>query len=175
MKFPLPSIFAIFALSLSACHADPAPTQAPAVEQASMPKLTAPTEPSHARTSQADPTTLLSGKLHNGMAYNELRKIALNRGWQPKPDARCMANVVGGNYQKLCSAHPELSDCRVCQEVPELSSCSADGHCLMQFSHENSDKTLQVGTYGEIGDWNASANQSKLSVTGWEYTAPVSH
>jgi hypothetical protein len=134
-----------------------------------------PVKTSQALDSQKDPAKLLNAGLHKGMAYSEFRKAVLDRGWQPKPDAQCMANVVGGNYQKLCSAHPELSDCRVCQEVPELSSCSADGHCLMQFSHDQSNKTLQVGTYGEIGDWNAPADKSRLSVTGWEYAAPTPH
>ncbi len=174
MKTVLAAFVATFALCLAACHAEPASSGAPTADtRAPMPASAASTQPVVGTSSAPDPARLLDGKLDKGMAYNEFRKIVMEHGWQPQPDAQCMANVVGGNYKKLCSEHPELDSCRACTEVRELSSCSGDGHCLMQFSHEGFDKTLQVGTYGEIGNWNAPAGKSTLSVTGWEYRAPA--
>lgn len=174
MKGLLAVSVATFALCLAACHAPPAP---PSVQAADTPALlpvsAVSIQPAVGASSAPDPALLLDGKLDKGMAYNEFRKIVIDHGWQPQPDAQCMANVVGGNYKKLCSEHPELSSCKACLEVRELSSCSGDGHCLMQFSHEGFGKTLQVSTYGEIGDWNAPAGKSTLSVTGWEYRSPA--
>lgn len=174
MKVLLASFAAALALWLAACHAEPASSGPQTADtRAPMPASATSTRPALGTSSAPDPALLLDGKLHKGMAYNEFRGIVIDHGWQPQPDAQCMANVVGGNYKKLCSEHPELGSCKACAEVRELSSCSGDGHCLMQFSHEGFDKTLQVGTYGEIGDWNAPADKSTLSVTGWEYRSPV--
>lgn len=174
MKGLLAAFVATFALYLAACHAGPASSGAQAADtRAPMPAGAASTPPPVGTSSAQDPALLLDDKLDRGMAYNEFRKIVIDHGWQPRPDAQCMANVVGGNYKTLCSEHPELGNCRACTEVRELSSCSGDGHCLMQFSHEGFDKTLEVGTYGEIGDWNAPADKSRLAVTGWEYRAPA--
>ncbi|ODV12173.1 MAG: hypothetical protein ABT19_11640 [Rhodanobacter sp. SCN 68-63] len=106
---------------------------------------------------------MLNGKLDKGMAYSEFRKIVLDRGWTPKPDDKCKANVVGGDYKTWCPAHPGDAMCKVCDEVPELSACSGDA------------KDLAVSTYGEINNWNAPADKSGLMVTGWEYDAPQAH
>jgi hypothetical protein len=174
MKRLLVAFVATFALWLTACHAAPAAPGAQAADtRAPIPASAASARSAVGTSSATDPDLVLDGKLSKGMAYNELRKIVIDHGWQPQPDAQCMANVVGGNYKKLCSEHPELGSCRACIDVRELSSCSGDGHCLMQFSHEGFGKTLQVGTYGEIGDWNAPAGKSTLSVTGWEYRSPA--
>ena len=174
MKGLLASFFAASAFWLAACHAEPASPEPQAADTRAPKSVSAAsTRSSMGGNSASDPALLLDGKLDKGMAYNEFRKIVIDHGWQPRPDAQCMANVVGGNYKKLCSEHPELGGCRACMEVRELSSCSGDGHCLMQFSHEGFGKTLQVSTYGEIGDWNAPAGKSSLSVTGWEYRSPA--
>jgi len=171
------SLLAVFvttsALWLAACHAEPASPGAQALDtRASEPATAASTLAAVGTSSASNSALLLDSKLDRGMAYNEFRKIVIDHGWQPQPDAQCMANVVGGNYKELCSEHPELGNCRACTELRELSSCSGDGHCLMQFNHEGFGKTLEVGTYGEIGDWNAPADKSTLSVTGWEYRSP---
>ena len=176
MKCPLAAFVAMSALWLSACHAEPAPSGAPAADtQASGPAVTS-SDPSAAGSTHApDPTSLLDAKLDKGMAYSEFRKIVLDRGWKPKPDAKCKANVVGGDYKTWCPAHPGDAMCKVCDEVPELSACSGDGHCLMQFTHTDVAKDLAVSTYGEINNWNAPADKSGLMVTGWEYDAPQAH
>jgi len=103
--------------------------------------------------------------LSEGMAYADLRKTVLAKGWKPKVDAQCKANVVGGNSDQVCKDHPD--QCKVCDDVPELSSCSGDGHCLMNFER-GAGETLAVSTYGEIADWNVSGTSSRLSVKWWD-------
>lgn len=172
MRLSICPFVVMFALCLTACHADPAPAQL-VDTQVSTPNSPASVEPAHAPAPEPDQATLLADRARKGMAYSDFRRIVLDQGWRPKPDAECLANVVGGDYNTWCPANPGDVMCRVCEEAPELSSCSGDGHCLMQFSHEGVDKTLAVGTYGEINDWNAPADKSRLSVTGWEYDAPA--
>ena len=95
------------------------------------------------------------------MAYADLRKAVLAKGWKPKVDAQCKVNVVGANFADVCKADPD--QCKVCDEVPELSSCSGDGHCLMNFERSNAE-ALAVSTNGEIADWNVSGESSRLTV-----------
>lgn len=103
--------------------------------------------------------------LSEGMAYADFRKAVLAKGWKPKVDAQCKANVVGGNFDQVCKDHPD--QCKVCDEVPELSSCSGDGHCLMNFGR-GAGQALAVSTYGEIADWTVSGASSRLSVKWWD-------
>jgi hypothetical protein len=103
--------------------------------------------------------------LSEGMAYADLRKAVLAKGWKPKVDAQCKANVVGGNADQVCQGNPAL--CKVCDELPELSSCSGDGHCLMNFER-GAGEALAVSTYGEIVDWNVPGKASRLSVKWWD-------
>jgi len=176
MKSVLASFGATLALWLTACHAEPASSGAQAADTpAPVPARAASARPATETSSVPDPALLLNGKLDKGMAYSEFRKIVLDRGWTPKPDDKCKANVVGGDYKTWCPAHPGDAMCKVCDEVPELSACSGDGHCLMQFTHTDVAKDLAVSTYGEINNWNAPADKSGLMVTGWEYDAPQAH
>lgn len=177
MKRLLVAFVATSALWLTACHAEPAsPTAQDADTPAPLPVTRAASTRPSAETGPASPSARWpDGKREKGMAYSEFRKLALDHGWQPKPDAQCAANVVGGDYKTWCPAHPDDVMCKICQEVPELSSCSGDGHCLMQFTHDGKDKDLAVGTYGDINTWNAPADKSRLMVTGLEYSAPEGH
>lgn len=176
MKRLLVAFIATSALWLTACHAEPpSPTAQAADTRTPMPARGSSTREAAGTSSSPDPASLLDGKLNKGMAYSKFRTLALDHGWKPKPDAQCMANVVGGDYKTWCPANPGDAMCKVCDEVPELSSCSGDGHCLMQFTHEGVDKELAVGTYGDINHWNAPADKAGLMVTGWEYDAPKAH
>lgn len=105
-----------------------------------------------------------------GMAYADLRKLVIDAGWRPVADPQCKANVIGESYANLCSAHPELDDCRVCDDTPELGSCSGDGYCGMTFMGKA--KKMQVTTYGMIEDRSISGDQSRLQVIGWKIEAP---
>ncbi|SEM10756.1 hypothetical protein SAMN05428989_3069 [Pseudoxanthomonas sp. GM95] len=98
------------------------------------------------------------------MPYAELRRIVLAQGWLPKVDAQCKANVVGADFAEQCKDSPDR--CQVCEDLPELSACSGDGHCLMHF-HRN-DQTLAVSTYGAIDGWRASGQAAGLRVKWWE-------
>jgi hypothetical protein len=103
--------------------------------------------------------------LRKGMPYANLRKLALDDGWRPVVDKQCKSNVVGDDYSHVCSAHPDLDDCRVCDDLPELGSCSGEGYCGMTF--ERGGKELSVTTYGMIEDRFVRAG-SRLEVTGWK-------
>jgi hypothetical protein len=112
----------------------------------------------------AAPTAAPRGALTEGMAYADLRATVLSKGWKPKADAQCKANVVGGNFAELCKHNPD--QCKVCDDVPELSSCSGDGHCVMNFER-GEEEVLSVSTYGEISDWHGAGKASGLYVKWW--------
>jgi hypothetical protein len=105
-------------------------------------------------------------ELRKGMPYANLRKVVLESGWLPVVDKQCKSNVVGDDYSHLCSAHPDLDDCRVCDELPELGSCSGDGYCGMTFKRGG--KELHVTTYGMIEDRSVRSKDSRLEVSGWK-------
>lgn len=77
----------------------------------------------------------LEKKLTKEMPYIELRKIVLAEGWLPLVTPKCKENVGG--------------EATICDQQPEVESCSGDGHCNMQFVHGNSQTKLSVGTYAE--------------------------
>lgn len=105
----------------------------------------------------------------SGMAYADFQRIAINAGWSAVVDPQCRVNVIGTNYMGLCSAHPELDDCRVCDDMPELGSCSGDGYCGMKFSKQT--QTLEVTTYGMTDDRKITGRDSRLRVAGWKVNA----
>ncbi len=146
-----PSTEAVVRRAEAAAIADPAAAP-PASPAAKAPAPVATTPSAHVALSE-------------GMAYADLRRTVLAKGWKPKVDAQCKANVVGGNSDQVCKDHPD--QCQVCDDVPELSSCSGDGHCLMNFER-GAGETLAVSTYGEIADWNVSGTSSRLSVKWWD-------
>jgi hypothetical protein len=111
---------------------------------------------------------ILNARIKKGMAYADLRKIAIGEGWSPVIDQECKTNVIGGNHEELCALHPDLDDCRVCGDLPELGSCSGDGYCGMTFSKGR--KIFDVTTYGMIEDRAVTGQDSRLQVVGWEFT-----
>lgn len=108
----------------------------------------------------------LTASITKNMIYSNARGHLLADGWSPIVDAQCKENVVGGNYQKVCAAHPDR--CNVCDEMPELSSCGSGGVCLMRFHNAANGKKLDLSTFGDIGEWNVKDSQAPLMVTGWE-------
>jgi hypothetical protein len=145
-----PSVEAVAPRAEAAAIADPAAASTGPAAEALAPAATTPSVPV---------------ALSEGMAYADLRKTVLAKGWKPKVDAQCKANVVGGNFDQVCKDRPD--QCKVCDDVPELSSCSGDGHCLMNFER-GAGEVLAVSTYGEIADWNVSGTSSRLSVKWWD-------
>ncbi|HHZ24993.1 TPA: hypothetical protein HH295_21360 [Xanthomonas vasicola pv. zeae] len=111
-----------------------------------------------------NPSTSIDG-LKEGMVYGQLRRIVISSGWRPKVNPDCKKNVVGRDFDKICSSNPSL--CKECDSLPELSECSADGHCLSEFISKDGNKLLKVATYGEIGDAAIEEKQSGLPVSWW--------
>lgn len=101
-----------------------------------------------------------------GMAYADLRTLATKQGWTPVVDAQCKSNVMGSNYQQLCSSDPGSTLCTACDISPELSGCSGDGYCGMYFSKGG--MTLHVVTYGMIEDLKVTGQTSRLYVDAWD-------
>lgn len=95
----------------------------------------------------------LEGELTKGMAYADLRKTALGKGWVPLASPNCQDNTGGRAL--------------VCTEIPEVNACSGGGYCLMFFKHQDSGTRLSVTTYGPYDDWQTPGRASRLRVKGW--------
>ncbi|WP_152670135.1 hypothetical protein [Lysobacter capsici] len=178
---------------MAACNSGNAASEAAAATAAPTPAATAPAEAAPASTpapeanaqaaampaaapsaapAAADSATIVKNTeaaLSKGMAYGDFRKAVLAQGWQPLVDPKCKANVVGGKYEKICAADPGL--CQICEDLPELNSCSGDAHCLVQFTHAGVTGVLQATGYGEAQYWKDSGKDSGFKVTGWELAA----
>ena len=140
-------------------------------ERSSVPNRTRPTDSStvtqHLPTPEVSSSAILIARIKEGMAYADLRSIAIDEGWSPVIDQECKTNVIGGNHVELCASHPDLDDCRVCDDLSELGSCSGDGYCGMTFSKGRS--IFDVTTYGMIEDRAVSGQHSRLQVVGWKF------
>lgn len=100
--------------------------------------------------------------------YEDVQRAVTISGWHPMACDQCRENVVGSDYQKVCARNPNGAACRICDLLPELNSCSADGYCLMQFKSKKSKLILKISTYGDYGD------VSNLMVTGWGFDTKAS-
>lgn len=120
----------------------------------------------------ADPAADLDAVLKKGMAYGNFRRLALSKGWQPVVNPQCKANLVGEGASDLCAKNPQMVSCRICDELPELDSCSSDAHCLMRFRHPDGASMLSVTGYGEVEYWDETGDEAGLQVTDWEFAAP---
>ena len=116
------------------------------------------------RQSQPVGTRAAIDGLAEGMPYAALRSVVLEAGWCPKTSADCRANMMGAHVESDCRV--DRPACRLCDNLPELETCSADGHCLMHF--ERGPDRLTVSTYGDIGDWHVAGPTSRLSVKWWD-------
>lgn len=116
--------------------------------QAQIPPASTPAKPS-------TPAAALTARLTPQMAYADLRAIALNQGWVPVANANCKGNVGG--------------TAAICDQLPELESCSGDGYCLMSFAYFGTAQPtrLSVTTYGPSSDWRKSGPGSRLRVIHW--------
>ncbi len=118
---------------------------------------------------------LLKNDLREGMPYADFRQKVLAHGWTPLVDPQCKANVVGGNYEALCSEHPDLTSCQVCEQMPELSAYSGDGYGLMRFHKSGVDESLEVTSIGMISDWDVLGDDSRLQVVEWWFSEQPMH
>jgi hypothetical protein len=178
MKSVRPCGIFVLMFVLSACNANSSASQnayassaTPAASQSvgqpsankSVSPLAASSSPQKTIDAPTGSTTSING-VNKGMAYADFRKALLAQGWRPVVDHKCKANVVGGSYEELCAKGSD--SCKACDELPELSACSGDAVCVMNFRHAN--KTLQASTYGDIADRNVGGQDSQMNVTGWK-------
>lgn len=103
--------------------------------------------------------------LKEGMAYGDLRNMVISGKWSPKPHPNCKREVIGADFEKICSSSKDI--CKQCDDLPELSECSGDGHCLMEFSDAKGQRVLTVATYGDIRDAKVEGEKSGLRVSWW--------
>ena len=127
------------------------------------------TAPEPVAASAAGNADDLDGLLKKGTPYADVRAALLADGWQPVRDAQCRANVVGGSHASLCAENPGLAGCKACDELPELSSSSGDGHSLMRFSRTTDSRSLQLTTYGMLGDGLVTGPDSRLNLWTWSF------
>ncbi|NJM77227.1 MAG: hypothetical protein HC852_17405 [Acaryochloridaceae cyanobacterium RU_4_10] len=89
--------------------------------------------------------------LSKGKSYAEFRQSALSWGWAPVVDPNCKTNVGG--------------TASICDERPEVESCSGDGYCILRFQHRIKDVALKVVTYADnIQSWQFTRSD-RSSVT----------
>lgn len=163
-----------FCLAAAACQSS-TPSSSPSVAPA---PSTAPTVmgAAAAPAGSVGPTNAGRGasldNVRKGMGYADFRTALMGEGWKPMADAKCKANVVGADYKAQCAKN--LDSCTACDDLPELSACSGDAVCLMRFKDEQTDRQLNVSTYGDISDRKVDGNESQLGVTGWE-VSPLLH
>jgi hypothetical protein len=94
------------------------------------------------------------------MAYATLRGRLIDSGWLPLRDPMCRENVGG--------------TAPVCNELPEVESCSGDGRCVMHFANADDGKRIRVVTYGPYQRWNLPGEEAALAVKSWQVTALAS-
>lgn len=158
IKYSLPTV--LMALAIGACQAS-----APATDQ----KTHSPTASESAMESKSPSsifslptqtgqgsTTNLQAALKKDMAYADLRKLVVDAGWSPVIDPQCKENVGG--------------EAVVCDQLPEVESCSGDGYCVMHFERAESKERLDVTTYGMVEDWNVLGGDSRLNVVEWAFS-----
>ena len=91
------------------------------------------------------------------MPYSTLRKRLTDAGWLPLRDPMCYENVGG--------------EARVCRVLPEVESCSGDGHCVMHFASASESRRVRVTTYGPSDRWNVPGEEAALAVKSWNFSA----
>jgi len=123
--------------------------------------------PNSSRPSVAQPSQALESKLKKGMPYADFRKLVVGSGWTPLVDPECKSNVIGANFEATCASDPNLESCKICDHLPELSSCSGDAYCGMYFSNDS--QKMHVVTFGDFSDWNVAGGESQLSVESWDF------
>ena len=116
-----------------------------------------------------DVVTDLETSLKKGMAYGDFRKLVLDRGWEPVVNPQCNANTAGTDAETFCAKNPQLTSCKICDELPELDSCSSDAHCLVRFRYPAGKATLEAVGYGEMQYWSETGEDAGLRISSWEF------
>jgi len=97
---------------------------------------------------------VLEIKLRKNMPYHEAKTLLVNAGWQ-------YASLPAYGYRE--TDKKVRSECfgqvKICNEYPEISSCSGQGYCNMSF-YDHFGNILSVTTYGRL-------MSQELHVIGW--------
>ncbi|MGN6153725.1 MAG: hypothetical protein ACTHOH_17230 [Lysobacteraceae bacterium] len=156
-RFPagFPLLSTALLLMLAACRATPAPApagEAPAASPAAPSPAAATTAAAVSAPAPAPSAKPLPGAVAEGRPYAGVRAALLADGWLPLRDPECRSNIGG--------------DADVCDELPEVESCSSDGYCNMAFA--DGARRLAITTYGPYDRWNAPGQDSALQVKSFE-------
>jgi len=116
----------------------------------------APAAPAAQSTTAATTQPSVGKSLSQGMAYATLRKHLLDAGWLPLRDPQCWSNIGG--------------EAPVCNQLPEVQSCSVDGRCIMRFASRDERAQIRVGTDGPYERWNVPGEEKSLKVLHWEFS-----
>ncbi|MGN6153727.1 MAG: hypothetical protein ACTHOH_17240 [Lysobacteraceae bacterium] len=110
------------------------------------------TTPPPAAAGTPAPAKALPSAVAEGKPYATVRQALLADGWLPLRDPECWSNIGG--------------DAPVCNQLPEVESCSSDGYCNMDFA--DGARRLEVTTYGPYDRWNTPGQESALQVKSFE-------
>lgn len=92
--------------------------------------------------------------LRKNMSYHKGKQILLDNGWQHNSLPAYGYNEESEKVQQECHGSVEI-----CNEYPEIESCSSTGYCLMEF-YDHFGNKLHITTYGPLLD-------PQLHIIGW--------
>ncbi len=142
-----------FILLVAACK--------PTVPAAETPALTGRTAVEAAVSTDAVPASVkapgVEAAFTKQMPYADLRKQLTDAGWLPLRNPMCRENVGG--------------EARVCESLPEVESCSGDGHCVMHFANAGEAERIRVTAYGSSERWNVAGEEASFAVASWDVSA----
>lgn len=98
----------------------------------------------------------INASFQEGMPYADMRKALLDAQWLPLSVSNCWENM-GGQSQ-------------ICNDLPEMESCSSDGHCVLNFANAKEQTQMRIGAYGAYDRWNQPQEQSSFAVKYWEFS-----
>lgn len=99
-------------------------------------------------------------KLRKNMPYHDAKTLLINSGWQY---ATLPAYGYSETDQKVISEC--FGEVKICNEYPELSTCSSQGYCKMLF-YDHFGNVLSVTTYGTL-------RSHELHVIGWSLNSEL--
>ena len=113
----------------------------------------------------------LGDKLRENMTYADFRDEVLAKGWKPAINPECMTDVVGGDFETICSAHLNSALCTACTQMPELQAYGAGGRALLRYSHPAGNLVLEATAFGEFkGAKETPEYEPDMLVTSWKFS-----
>lgn len=97
---------------------------------------------------------VLEIKLRKNMPYHEAKTLLINAGWQYTSLPAYGYRETDQKVRSEC-----FGEVKICNEYPELSSCSGQEYCNMSF-YDHFGNVLLVTTYGSL-------MSQELNVIGW--------